>query len=51
MSATFLPGSVSLLAANHLFPDQHLTNAQLLDAIERLSGKRYAKVAARIAPF
>ncbi|USD61813.1 hypothetical protein J4N45_07605 [Vibrio sp. SCSIO 43140] len=51
MSTTFLPGSVSLLAANHLFPDQHLTNTQLLDALERLSGKRYARVAARIAPF
>jgi 3-oxoacyl-[acyl-carrier-protein] synthase-3 len=51
MSATFLPGSISLLAAHHLFPEQHLNNAQLLDALERLAGKRYAKIASRIAPF
>ncbi|GAM75225.1 3-oxoacyl-(acyl-carrier-protein) synthase [Vibrio ishigakensis] len=51
MSATFLPGTVSLLAASHQFPPQQLSNAQLILALEQLSGKRYAKIAARIAPF
>lgn len=51
MSATFLPGTVSLLAASHQFPPQQLSNTQLISALEQLSGKRYAKIGARIAPF
>ncbi|AYV19945.1 MULTISPECIES: 3-oxoacyl-ACP synthase III family protein [Vibrio] len=51
MTATFLPGRVSLLAASHQFPEQHLSNGELLGALEQLSGKRFARVAARIVPF
>ncbi|MFA0085574.1 3-oxoacyl-ACP synthase III family protein [Vibrio sp. 10N.261.51.F12] len=51
MTTTFLPGQVKLLAAGHAFPDQQLDNDQLLTALEKLSGRRYAKIAARIAPF
>ncbi|MGF1747874.1 3-oxoacyl-ACP synthase III family protein [Vibrio cionasavignyae] len=51
MSTVFLPGQVKLLAASNAFPDQHLNNEQLITALEKLSGRRYAKIAARIAPF
>lgn len=51
MSASFLPGDATLLAASQCFPDQYLDNQQLLDALTTLSGKRYARIAARIAPF
>lgn len=51
MSVTFLPGKVSLLAASHQFPSQVLSNTQLISALESLSGKRYAKIAARIVPY
>ncbi|MFC5077707.1 3-oxoacyl-[acyl-carrier-protein] synthase 3 [Vibrio thalassae] len=51
MTATFLPGRASLLAASHQFPEQYLSNEQLLTALEQLSGKRFARVAARIVPF
>ena len=51
MNTVFLPGQVKLLAASNAFPDQQLNNEQLITALEKLSGRRYAKVAARIAPF
>ncbi|WP_394245458.1 3-oxoacyl-ACP synthase III family protein [Vibrio astriarenae] len=51
MSVTFLPGTVSLLAASHQFPPQLLSNTQLISALKELSGHRYAKAAARIAPY
>ncbi|MGL6260887.1 3-oxoacyl-ACP synthase III family protein [Vibrio sp. WXL210] len=51
MSVTFLPDKVSVLAASHQFPPQVLSNTQLISALEQLSGKRYAKTAARIAPY
>lgn len=51
MTASFLPAQVKLLACSRRYPNQMLTNAELLQALTQLSGKRFARKASIMASF